>query len=625
MPAQASTSVIERLKIMTDDQSDNVQRFLELGISPEQADQALRFLGADGADPPTLQMRCRFLVALSHACGSFQNAKLAYSLATRSGHALDNQGVKLLTASLRCCDCAPAAVRLWKASRDAGVGDEELLVTAGRLGGDGAEIVKLLESLNEQPEVATMVAELSRQLTAPGWQAEGSWGARPDPLKGLIWWDFARESERRPYGMTLTSDPITLTGTVGTQFCFEARWEISGVTDRCHLEISKDGGKKWDKLARYEGVQDWALHTIDLREYDGHTVRLRFHVVSGGHREGRGFEMADPRLVTVPVRRRLGVTFSELPDGWRCAPGTTEDRSSAYAGHDSEVALVSDVWERPDLESPTLTFDGRLMSSSVYATAHVEILDEAGEAQAVLTVPSTSEWKNLRLPLESVTARKLRVRLQARFNKRKDDDGLWVRKLTIQGGEPKCQESVALDGGAEDGPKERQALLQVLATGSPQKLAILVELRKGLSSLRDALALLPFVTDTGQISVLLKLFSALKDEAVPTFVLLQELASGEDLHLQSSVLLMSGPKDYSSTRDYLGDGLLSAEEFEQNCHLYLDLRKSWREEAARGGLSLLLTPVADETLAERHTVFRALFQQGTTPEDFFLAWEQAWS
>ncbi len=625
MPLQASTSVIERVKIMTDDRADNLRRFLELGISSEQAGQALRFLGADGADAPTLEMRCRSLAALSHACGSFQNAKLAYSLATRSGHRLDDQGVKLLTASLRCCDCTPAAVRLWKASQEAGVGDEALLVTAGRLGGDGAEIVKLLERLSEQAEVASTVAEISRQLSAPGWHAEGSWGARADREKGLIWWDFARASERRPYGMTLTSDPIALTSMVGTLFQFEGRWEIVGVTDRCHLEITKDGGKKWDKLARYEGVRQWEAQSIDLREYDGQTIQLRFHVVSGGHREGRGFEMTGPQLLTVPVRRRLGVTFSELPDGWRCLPGTTKDRSSAYVGHVSEVALISDFWERPELESATLTFEGRLMSSSVYATANVEILDEMGDVQAILAVPTTSEWKSLRLPLENVTGRKLRIRLQARFNKRKDDDGLWVRKLTVQGGAPQSRETLPLDGGGEDGPKERHALLALLAAGSSEKLALLLELRKGLSSLRGALALLPFVTEASQIPVLLKLFSVLKDETVPTFALLQELASGEDLLLQSSVLLMSGPKDYPSTRDYLGDGLLTAEEFEQNCHLYLELRKTWEEEAARGGLSLLLTPVADESLAERHAVFRKLFKEGTTPEAFFLAWEQSWS
>lgn len=600
--------------------SSELQPFLELGISSEQAQKAVRYLRADGANNGTLASRSRRLADLANACGSLQNAKLAYSLATRFGGEPDDHGVRLLSASLSCCDCVPAAVRLWKAAVEAGVSDESLLVTAARLGGDGAEIVKLLTLLYRQPEKARLASGLARQLVAPGWHGEGSWGGRPDTDKELIWWDYARPSERIAFGMSLTSDPLSLVGKVGSRFVFQARWEILGVTDRCHLEISKDGGRKWDKLARYEGASDWVEQQIDLQAYDGHTVTLRFHVLSGGQRQGRGFEMAEPRIDTVPVAYRLHFDFSELSDGW--CRRQSEDRKDVLAGHRSEAPLESAPLSMPELECATLTLEGRLLASSVYADAAIEVVGASGEVEHRLEVPTGSDWKSLRLAL-TVEA-PIFLRLNARFNQRKDDDGLWVRRILVQGGKPGQCETLPLDGGGDDGEKERLALLTLLAADGVDTLGDLVALRRGLPSLRAALALLPLIKAPGHVAVLLDLFSRLKDDAVPSFRLLTELAGDNDLALQAQVLLTAGLAHYASTRDYLGDGLVSADEFEENCRLYLQMRQGWSEETARAGLELLLTPIAGEALTERAATFGKLLSKHPQPEQFFTAWDNAW-
>jgi hypothetical protein len=556
---------------------------------------------------------------LANACGSLQNAKLAYSLAARSGSEPDDQGVRLLAASLSCCDCVPAAVRLWKSASVAGVSDETLLVTAARLGGDGGETVKLLDLLNAQPEQAQVVGSLARQLAAPGWHAEGSWGGRPDAERKLIWWDYARAAERVPFGMSLTSEPFSLLGKVGSRFCFQACWEILGVTDRCHLEITRDGGKKWDKLARYQGTSPWVEQELNLQDYDGHTVQLRFHVLSGGQREGRGFEMAHPRVECVPVTRRLHLGFSELGPGWQRRK--SDDRADVLSGHQSESVLSSTELELPALECPTLTLEGRLVASSVYAKATIEIEGEQGVEQT-LEIPAGSEWKSLRLPL--IGSPKLTFRMTARFNPRKDEDGLWLRKMVVQGGDPGRRQTMALDGGGEDGEKERGGLVAILAGDNLERLRDLAALRRGLPSLRSALALLPLIKAPEHVAVLLDLFSKLKEEAIPSFVLLTELAVGEDLALQTQVLLTAGLSHYSTTRDHLGDGLVTPTEFADNCRLYLEMRQKWSEATARSGLGLLMTPVAGEGLAERAIVFRGLLKQHAGAEDFFSAWEAAW-
>lgn len=599
--------------------ASDLQPFLELGISSAQAEKAVRYLRSDGAANGTLATRSRRLAMLANACGSLQNAKLAYSLASRSGTEPDDPGVRLLSASLSCCDCVPAAVRLWKTASAAGVTDESLLLTSARLGGDGAETVKLLNLLHANPRQAEVAQGLARQLAAPGWHAEGSWGGRPDAERQLIWWDYARAAERVPFGMSLTSAPLSLASKVGSRFRFEARWEINGVTDRCHLEISKDGGKKWDKLARYEGTSDWADYEVNLQEYDGHTVVLRFHVLSGGQRQGRGFEMARPRIECVPVTRRLHLGFPELGPGWRQRKG--DDRGDALSGHQSESALTSAPLDLPPMECPTLTMEGRLVASSVYAKASVEVEGEQGVEQT-LEIPTGSEWRTLRLSL--MGSSRLSFRLSARFNSRKDEDGLWVRKLMVQGGEPGIRQTIDLDGGGEDGEKERLGLLQVLESADPERLENLARLRRGLPSLRSALALLPLIDAPEHVAVLLDLFSKLKDQAIPSFALLRELAPGEDLALQTQVLLTSGLPSYSSTRDHLGDGLVTPQEFADNCRLYLEMRKSWSEETARAGLGLLMTPVGGEGLADRAALFGRLLAEHTSPDQFFAAWDHAW-
>lgn len=597
----------------------DLQPFLELGIPREQAEKAVRYLRSDGSSNGTLAARARRLARLVNACGCLQNAKLAYSLASRSGGEPDDLGVHMLSASLSCCDCVPAAVRLWKTACQAGVQDERLLVTAARLGGDGAEIVKLLEQLHHQPEQAELVQTLARQLVAPGWHAEGSWGGRPDAERQLIWWDFARAAERVPFGMSLTSEPVSLVGKVGSRFRFWARWEILGVTDRCHLEVSKDG-KKWDKLVRYEGTSDWAEHELNLQDYDGHLVQLRFHVLSGGQRQGRGFEMAQPRLECVPVTRRLSLSFPELAEGWQRRKG--EDRGEVLCGHESEVALVSAALMLPPMECPTLTLEGRLVASSVYAQATIEAEGGSGARQSV-DIPTGSDWKSLRLPL-TLGEENLTLRLSARFNRRKDDDGLWLRKLLVCGGDPGRRETIPLDGGGEDGDKERVGLLGILASGDLDKLRDLAALRRGLPSLRGALALLPLIKAPEHVGLLLDLFSRLKEEAIPSFTLLTELAAGEDLALQTQVLLTAGLPFYSTTRDHLGDGLVTPSEFAENCRLYLKMREHWSEATARAGLGLLMTPIAGETLPQRAAKFAELLARHADAESFFAAWEHAW-
>lgn len=605
---------------MTSDLSlDGRQRVLELGVPTEHAERAILLMGADGVASDELLARIERLVRVAHAAGSLQSAKLAYSLAIRAGLSFDDETVSLLIAALTNSDCVPAAVRLCKQAVEAGTVTSKTLRTAVLLSYDSGAQHRILEAFRSNRELEALVEPIAESFGAPGWKPEGSWGTFSAEGAGAIWWDNARPHLRENYGMSLRSGPIDLTNKVGTRLVFRCRYEILGVTDRCHLEASKDE-KSWIKLCRFDGDSNWQTRSVDLRAFEGQTLYLRFQVLSGGQREGRGIELSDLCIESVNVTRRIGVRFEELGEGWSLQPST--GLSSSLSGSVSESAQLSEPIKLPCLESPSLCFEAKFSASSVYGEAMVELLDADEKSLAHQALAVDSEWKAFRIPVSECSGEPV-VRLSARFSQRRATDGLHIRNLAILGGEPGDRHSVTLNGAIGDGASERKALLAILEQGDSDELKRLISLRRGLASLREALALLPLARTNLDVSVLLILHSRLGSESLVAFDLLRTLPEEEDIELQCSVLLTSGMESYSGTRDHLGFGLLTLQEFEDNCRLYLQLRKGWSEEETRRALSSLLTPVVTESLAERRAKFLSTLTEDMLAEDFFQAWELA--
>lgn len=593
---------------------------LELGVSPEAADRALLLLGADGATNDQIAGRVGLLVQLARACGNLQNAKLAFSLAQRSEAQLDSQTAPLLADALRCCDCVPAGVRLWKTALEAGVTDSRCLRTAARLGEDGAGQIRVLRKLQQKPELVDTAYELSRRLTAPGWQAEGSWGAYYDREHGLVWWDHAAPELRQSFGMSLTTGPISLRDRLHVLFKFEVRHAILGTTDRCHLEVSTDG-RRWQKLVKFEGVADWQTCQVDLSQFADDSIYLRFQVLSGGHRQGRGIEIASPRMESYQVETQTSLSFQEAVDGWRLPQAEDGPSQPIYCDR-SESSILSEAISIEGLVAPTLTAESKVLSSSVYAESRVEVLNGEGDVVAQVGQDGASDWKKLVLGLHDLEEPEIRLRLWSRFASRGEDCGFYLRLLRLKASNEESLYIRHLDGGHDDGLPEQRALLEMLESAELEELEQLAHLRQGLPSLRSALVLARLLESDEQIPALLNLFSILNDEAIQAFELLKEIAGGEDLLLQSKVLLKSGIERYPSTRDHLGDGLLSVDEFQDNCRLYLRLRESWSEEETRRGMSLLLTPIADEAPAARRERFIAILDSHPRAEAFIEAWEK---
>lgn len=141
---------------------------------------------------------------------------------------------------------------------------------------------------------------------------------------------------------------------------FWAKWDIEAGWDYAQVKISTNGGSTWEPLdgnythqgnsnqvlePLYDGQSDWVLEEIDLMEYVGESVKLRFTLVSDGYITEDGFYFDDVNLSvveenpiveanfeanTTQIQQGDQVEFTDLSDGspnsweWTFEGGTPE-------------------------------------------------------------------------------------------------------------------------------------------------------------------------------------------------------------------------------------------------------------------------------------------------------------
>ena len=111
------------------------------------------------------------------------------------------------------------------------------------------------------------------------------------------------------------SNPINLTGAIGANVTFYAKWDIENNFDYTQFEVSIDGGSTWDPQCGlytnaggfsnsqptgqplYDGVQsEWVLEQIDLSDYLGETILVRFQLRSDNGTTADGFYFDDLQI-----------------------------------------------------------------------------------------------------------------------------------------------------------------------------------------------------------------------------------------------------------------------------------------------------------------------------------------
>ncbi len=560
--------------------------------------------------------------ALGQTCGSWPAAKLALSLAEKP------LAIPLpeFREALRSNHCVPAAMRLCSALMRSDCQDPSrrlmALETAALLTDKGKRQESLLKPLLDQNTPApllTALLDLARQLNKVSWASQGSWGYLENPERGLVYNDGANPEQRESFGMTLTSEPIRLDGQIRSKLSFWLKLEIFGLTDRCHLEISSDGGREWTKLLKFDGQCDWTRREVDLSDYDGRTVLLRFHVLSGHDRKGGGVYLDRLSLSGVLPERSLPLFFDG--EGWD-RDGVYEGQEVLWSCTEPDRELVSAPVELSDLKLPTLLLNYTVRASSVYENCQLFIRPQEQEWQLLRQFDPQPGERQCTLDLEAYQGQTVQLRFQSNLKPRRPADGVRLTRIKLVGSRQLCHRIQTLDGSPSDGPVQREAVCRLLEDGQYEELLRLHPLTGRLHSVACALEFLPHLRNDEDLKALLLLHLAFKDQASSLFEQLRAQAGPQDsLERLARLMILTKPGQFNQTLDLLGEGLLPAAEVEPNIDLFVELAEHWDRGSAEASLSQVMIPIAGETLQERREAFRRLKDQFLEePERALKAW-----
>jgi len=124
------------------------------------------------------------------------------------------------------------------------------------------------------PAVRVLMQDLVGQPPAQ-WTRQGSWGRMEDGT----WSDSPLGDYPNDADFSLTSPLISLGGLESSVLTFQERHCLEEGADWCALEVQGQDGP-WQVLARYTGVSDWKAQALDLSDFDGTRIRLRFRLRS---------------------------------------------------------------------------------------------------------------------------------------------------------------------------------------------------------------------------------------------------------------------------------------------------------------------------------------------------------
>jgi len=124
------------------------------------------------------------------------------------------------------------------------------------------------------------------------WTAEGKWAQVSDPGRGTVWTDSPDGDYAHKTDASLTSKDISLKDYKNSKLYFDARQDIELKHDGLQVEVYGKkgwfGGTKWRTEKTLDGIADWQTHVLDLSEYDGQDVKIRFRMETDDSRARDG-------------------------------------------------------------------------------------------------------------------------------------------------------------------------------------------------------------------------------------------------------------------------------------------------------------------------------------------------
>lgn len=132
------------------------------------------------------------------------------------------------------------------------------------------------------------------------WTTNGSWALVDSSGHGKVYTDSPKGSYPGNSDTWIASKPISLAMLSNPRLLFSEKHDTEAHYDFARVEVSADGGKQWDELARYDGYANWTDHNLDLKGYEGKTIQLRFRMTSDGSIDKDGVYIDNVKIAGDP-------------------------------------------------------------------------------------------------------------------------------------------------------------------------------------------------------------------------------------------------------------------------------------------------------------------------------------
>ncbi len=158
--------------------------------------------------------------------------------------------------------------------------DRDQLATSG-LGAEGTDALRKL--VGERQDTSMNAAHTWSKVRSP-W-----WGFRE------VWQDSPGKNYRNNADSSLTSAPVSLTDLHEPVLRFSEHHNLESGYDNLRVEVTSDG-QSWKRLESYSGCNVISRRKLDLGEFAGKRVQVRFRLTSDSSGTRPGVSLAAPRI-----------------------------------------------------------------------------------------------------------------------------------------------------------------------------------------------------------------------------------------------------------------------------------------------------------------------------------------
>lgn len=253
--------------------------------------------------------------------------------------------------------------------------------------------------------------------------------------------------------------PVALTGSEPF-LVFQAKTDLETDFDYLYVEVTRDGGATWTRVAALNGTSGWRPYRVPLVAFRNATVQLRFHLLTDAIVSAGGVWLDDIRIYTnsdsytSPLDDDCegsarfsggGAWASSTETAWSPTHGYSDSPGALY-GNGLDVSLTQSSPLALTGFVPVLTFMARtdLEPFRDYVYPEVSVDSGATWRRLGMFLTGTTAWTSYRVSLAAYPDQSVLVRFRLLTDGATAGNGVWLDDIRICGDQLQPTSTLAL-------------------------------------------------------------------------------------------------------------------------------------------------------------------------------------